>query len=217
MNRNITQNLSNTKSQLRERFLGIRKELTGAEVWKKSEIIGQKLLNIPEVAAARSISAYLPIKNEVTTKSIIDALVARGANVYLPTYDKPLLSSSRKRGSDFGYVFSRFNDWEDLVPGPHGILQPSLPRHHESLIRHPELDSGSLDVAIVPGLAFDKKGVRLGYGEGVFDKLLSDSPALKIGLAYDFQIVKSLPFEKHDLKIDIIVTEENIKRVNFKP
>lgn len=215
MNQKNTQRSSQIKLELRKRFLDLRKKLTAAEVWEKSEIIGQKLLNIPEVAAARSISVYLPIKNEVTTKSIIDALVARGVIVHLPTYVKPLLSSSsfnfsqdKLRGSDFGYVFSRFNGWENLVPGPHGILQPSSNRH-------PALDAGSsamlqIDVSILPGVAFDLQGVRLGYGKGVFDRLLAHSKAFKIGLAYDFQVVDELPKEEHDLVMDLVVTEKRI-------
>ena len=67
-----------------------------------------------------------------------------------------------------------------------------------------------MDVSIIPGVAFDKKGVRLGYGKGVFDRLLAKSQAFKIGLAYDFQIVDELPREKHDLVMDIVESEKKV-------
>jgi|SRR3989344_6046152 len=72
------------------------------------------------------------------------------------------------------------------------------------------LGKKGFDIAILPGVAFDTRGVRLGYGKGVYDKLLAKSRAIKIGLAYDFQITDKLPKEKHDLVMDYVVTEKRI-------
>ena len=65
-----------------------------------------------------------------------------------------------------------------------------------------------MEVAIIPGLAFGKNDTRLGYGKGVYDQLLANFKGLKIGLAYDFQIVDKLPKERHDLKMDMVLTEK---------
>ena len=208
MNRNFTQKPLISKSQLRNKFILLRNGLTRAEVSKKSGLIGQKLLTTAQISTAKSVSAYLPIGNEAETKPLIDALVARGANVYLPAYD--VLSKS--------YVFPRFNGWDDLEPGPYGILQPSDSQANTPGVKSRRYSEStpevSLDVAIIPGLAFDKRGVRLGYGKGVFDRLLAHSKAFKIGLAYDFQVVDKLPKETHDLVMDIVVTEKRFLDCN---
>ena len=67
----------------------------------------------------------------------------------------------------------------------------------------------------MPGIAFDKSGHRLGYGKGIYDQLLTDFSGVKIGLAYDFQIVDKAPHEQHDLKIDLLISENKI--LDFRP
>src|SRR4030042_4967635 len=180
-----------SKQSLREHFIKLRGNLTSYSVSQKSKDICQKLLNLTEIKSKKIFSCYLSINNEVETKLIIDILKRRKTKNFLPTYID-------KKNE---YFFCEFTSWQNLKKGPFDILQPT-----KTKIADPSL----IDIAIIPGLAFSKSGVRLGYGKGVFDKLLSNSNALIIALAYDFQIIDKIPREKHDLIVDIIVTEKRV-------
>lgn len=186
-----------TKIELRKKLVGLRKRISRDSVSRKSRQISQKVLDVSLVNSANSLSAYLPINNEVDTRGLIDTLMEKGKSVHVPAYDAKIR----------GYTFSRFTDWQELVPGPYGIWQPRAVEY---------FDPSKLDVAIIPGVAFDKNGVRLGYGKGVFDRLLAKSGAFKIGLAYDFQVVEKLPREKHDLVMDLVVTEKRVLVISDK-
>ena len=159
-----------------------------------SQEITRKILSVREFADKKAFCLYLPINNEVDTRDIIDDLLQKKANIFVPAFSK--------KYDD--YSFAKFTSWQDLEEGPKGILQPRIIK---------SVDSSLIEVAILPGLAFSKSGVRLGYGKGVFDKLLSKSKALRIGLAYDFQIVDEIPQEKHDLNMNLVVTEEKVYRM----
>lgn len=180
------------KVALREEYLRLRRGLHKEEVLEKSSKICKKLLKLPILKTAKTVSAYLPINNEVETKQIIDSLIRGGKRVFVPQF------------ANYEYRFSEFKDWDDLAQGPLGILQPK---------KASQISADKLDVAILPGVAFDKRRVRLGYGKGVFDQLLEGSKACRIGLAYYFQIVEKLPREKHDLTMDVIVTEGAIIKI----
>ena len=183
------------KDFLRKKYLNSRKKLTKKFVQEKSSKIIQKLLSLDQLREARVIAAYLPINNEVGTKAIINRLSSRKIKILLPCYLK----------DQHRYVFGEFLGWQDLEEGPYGILQP---KDDEGSV----IDSSKVEVAIIPGVAFDRRGMRLGYGKGVYDRLLGKSNALKIGLAYDFQVLDELPKEEHDLEMDILVTEARILR-----
>ena len=92
-------------------------------------------------------------------------------------------------------------DFDNLVPsGKFGILEP---------IEAMKIAYKNIDLVLVPGIAFDKEGHRIGYGFGYYDKFLKKVPkAIKIGLCFDFQIVNKIPREEHDAPVDLIVTEE---------
>jgi len=182
------------KSALRESFLKKRKGLTIPEVIKKSQDVALKFFELAEIKGENHFAAYLPINNEVDTRKIIDELIQKGSNIFVPAF----LTTNND------YLFTGFDGWQNLEEGPKGILQPKSFK---------PIDPSFIEVAILPGLAFSKEGVRLGYGKGVFDKLLSKSKALRIGLAYDFQIVDEIPQEKHDLVMDLVVTEERVIRL----
>lgn len=180
------------KVALREAYLRMRGGLHKREVLEKSNEICKKLLQLPIFETAKAVSAYLPISHEVETKPIIDFLIKEKKRVFVTHYANDV------------YRFCEFKGWNDLEEGPFGILQPKT---------RDFVSARFLDVAILPGVAFDRRCVRLGYGKGVFDRLLSKTKALKIGLAYDFQIVEELPKEEHDLVMDMVVTEKRIFKI----
>lgn len=178
----------NTKQEMRKYYLEKRRQLSQNNVRMLGKFISDKVLILSEIKKAKSIAVYLPINNEVDTKDLINGLLNNEKMVAVCCYF-----------DDGGYHFARFYNWQNLEAGPYGVLQPT----EKSIV-----DPKDLDMAIVPGVAFNKNGVRLGYGKGVFDKLLSGCSAFKIGLAYDFQIVDHLPKESHDLVIDLVISEK---------
>jgi 5-formyltetrahydrofolate cyclo-ligase len=127
----------------------------------------------------------------VDTHGLIQQLLAMGRPVCVPCFD----AKTQK------YVASALHDFKlDLVPGKFGILEPG-----PSAAR---LVAGQqIDAALVPGLAFDERGNRLGRGMGYFDSILKEIRGAKIALAYEFQVLHGVPVEAHDARVDFIVTE----------
>ncbi len=182
----MVKDLSSEKDKIRKKILSIRNNLPSSEVNKKSETICKKVLALDEIKKCQNVLAYLPIDNEVETKLIIDSLVQSDKKVFLPKF----LNGK--------WTIVEFKNWNEIESGPFNILQPKENTH---------VDVNKIDIAIIPGVAFDKNGARLGFGKGVYDRLLKTFPNLKIGLAYEFQIIGSIPKEKSDLGMDWVLTE----------
>ena len=105
---------------------------------------------------------------------------------------------------DNSLILSKLTDWDDLEIGAYNILEPKI----DSII---DVDISLIDLIIVPGVVFDIYGNRIGHGKGYYDRLLnSTNNIFSIGLAYKFQVVDFIKSEKHDEKIDYIITEEKI-------
>jgi 5-formyltetrahydrofolate cyclo-ligase len=124
---------------------------------------------------------------------MIKDCLANKKNVIVPITDK-----KNKR-----LILSKLEKWDDLSPGVYNILEPRKEKIKEASI-------DEIDLIIVPGVGFDEKGNRIGHGIGFYDKLLKDSKSKFIGLAFEFQVIKNIPIEKHDIKMDKIVTEKRI-------
>lgn len=185
--------LALSKDQLRSKYLKLRKELSRDFAEKRSRLIAQKVLSLEEMASAKVVSAYLAINNEVEARLIIDQLLKSGVKILVPKY----LTDNDQ------YAFVAFGSWKELMKGPFGIDEPT---------EATPADPATIEVAIIPGLVFDRSGWRLGYGKGVFDRLLAGPKAVKIALAFELQIVDQIPYDKNDLRMDLIVTEKEIYR-----
>lgn len=185
--------MEDSEERVRRLLIQKRLGLGAGEIIKKSNRIARRVMVGDIYKDAKNISLYLPINGEVKTGDIINFLIEAGVNIYLPKYFKV----------EKVYRLSRFRDWKRLEKGPYKILQP---RDDEVI------ETKKIDTAIIPGVAFDKKGLRLGYGKGVFDRLFAKSEAIKVGLAYDFQIVDELPKKAYDLLVDLVVTEKRVLR-----
>ena len=99
---------------------------------------------------------------------------------------------------------SVLKSWDDLKPGSYGILEPKK----DCLKWVSPMD---INLIIVPGVGFDKKGNRLGHGEGYYDRLLSKPfGTLSIGLAFEIQIIEDIPIDTHDQPVDILITEKRV-------
>ena len=182
------------KRILREEMNRKRNAMTEAEAESKSMTIATNLTKIKEYKEARAVIFYASKGNEVRTEKLIRNALKEGKKALLPITD-----TEREE-----LELSEIKDYDsDLIKGAFGIMEP---KHKKAF------DEAQIDAAIVPGLAFDKRGHRLGYGHGFYDKLLKRLHAVKIGLAYDFQVVNTLPAEAHDQLMDLIVTESRIIR-----
>ena len=168
--------------------------LTVADVRVQSAAIGRRLSGLPEFARATRLLIYVSKDAEVDTHGLIRQLLVQGRQVCVPWFD------SGKQA----YVASELRDFDaDLVIGRFGILEPS-----PEAIR--PTACGQIDAALVPGLAFDETGNRLGRGMGYFDRILQEVRGAKIALAYDFQVLNEVTAGAHDVRMDFIVTETRV-------
>ncbi len=136
--------------------------------------------------------AYMPLRHEVDTRAVLVQLLSLKKNLFLPAVN-------RKRGEI--RIFRVKNLKRDLAPGSYGILEP---RPGRCVLGRPS----DLDLVLVPGLGFDRKGGRLGHGKGYFDKFLRKvKRAEKIGIAFREQILEKIPLEKHDQRVNRVITD----------
>lgn len=184
-------NIKLDKNSIRKSIAHKRLTLSDAEVEQKSLQISNSLIALDIFKLSRSIALYFPIQKEVRTQCIFDLAVNCEKEVYFP----------RVNGSSLD--FYRVNDLEQLKPGKFGVLEPDP--------NLPKVSNKRIDLFILPGLAFDDSGNRLGYGKGYYDRALDNVPqGKKVGLAYEFQILDSVPVDENDRKVELIVTERGI-------
>jgi len=176
------------KGDLRLRLLEKRLSLNPKDVWIRSEDIKRRLIKLKSFQEARSIALYYPIRNEVGTQGIFKIAKELGKGVHFPL----VYGSSLE--------FLKINDLAELKIGRFGVPEPS----HFS----PRVEIENIDLIVIPGIAFDRFGARIGYGKGYFDRTISKIDIKKrVGLAYDLQVVESVPLERYDERVGLIVTE----------
>jgi 5-formyltetrahydrofolate cyclo-ligase len=160
--------------------------------WSRS--IQAKVLELPEYLAASSIALYCAIGNEVETRAIMTDALGRGKKVFCP-----------QMGADHLALFARIFSETDLVSGSLGAPEP---RDGVPLARQERDDV----LVVVPGVAFDHCGNRLGRGGGWYDRALEwfDDRGVFVGLAYELQVVDSVPMEYWDKKVHYVITESRV-------
>jgi 5-formyltetrahydrofolate cyclo-ligase len=180
-----------SKLAIRKRLLKLLRNQKEEDRFKKSLVILRKFFAIKEVKKAKTILFYVAFDGEVETLGMIKRACAQGKKVAVPTIQKdkkmivPTLISNCEK---------------DLELGPYGILHP---RHDPANW----IDPTDLDLVVVPGVAFDKCGHRLGRGAGYYDRFIARLPkdVPTVGLAFDFQIVDSLPHQDHDMPVSRVI------------
>jgi 5-formyltetrahydrofolate cyclo-ligase len=178
-----------------------RQGLPAAEREASAHAVAARLLALPELAGrpGASVSGYVAIRGELDPVAALDGARASGLVVALPRIDTRWPPHLR---------FHRVAGINDLCDGPHGLTEP--------LASCPEVAVEAIDVMLVPGLAFDAAGRRLGHGGGYYDgagRALRERRAdagLMIGLAYDFQVVDACPADERDVAVDLVVTERRV-------
>lgn len=181
-----------SKVTLRKNFAAKRNSMDREAALCKSEVIRELLLDMPQVRDAHTILLYASCGREVSTHELIAELLCMEKDVRLPTVR-----------DDSTLAWSRVQALEDLAPGFRGILEP----------KNSLLDNGTPPtdaLVIVPGVAFTRAGDRLGRGGGHFDRFLQHHKGPKLALAFELQLVDSLPTEVHDIRMDAVITEETI-------
>lgn len=182
------------KKELRHRIIKCRDDLTAAEISEKSSLIAGKLIELPSYGKAERIMFFVSFGSEVDTRAMIEEAISCGKAVLVPK----AVPSTRE------LIPSKLLDWhDDLAPGAYGIPEPL-----EAALR-PQSPS-TIDLLIVPGVAFDLKGNRLGYGGGYYDRffsLLRDDVPL-VALVFDCQIKTEVPVDEWDRRVDYVITEK---------
>ncbi|HEX8374230.1 MAG TPA: 5-formyltetrahydrofolate cyclo-ligase [Geminicoccaceae bacterium] len=187
-----------TKAELRAEARRRLRALDGATRAAAEAEIGRRVWSLPEVAAARTLLLFADLPEEVPTDGIAAEALRRGLTVVYPRTIPETRGMTLHRVSSLGH----------LRTGSYGIREPEVERC-------PEIAESSIDVALVPGLAWDRRGSRLGRGAGYYDRLFGNEAwrGFRCGIFFSLQEVKSIPTEPWDLPLDAVVTESEAWRV----
>lgn len=174
---------------IRAKIKELKKQLSSAQITTDCSIISSIIEKSLWFKQARNILTYYSLPDEIQTIQSISNW-SKYKNIYLP----------KVNGFDLEII--KYN--KSLNLGAFNIYEPIGPTENINTI----------DLIIVPGIAFDKQGNRLGRGKGYYDRLLSKSSSLKIGIGYDFQIFDRIATESHDIPMDAIITPSHTLIIN---
>lgn len=186
-----------TKAEVRQQGLAAREGEPDREAGSRA--IQGKVIALPEFAAANTILTYIGVRTEVATDAIVAEAVRRGKKVAAP-YVTP-------EGLRAAFIEGR----GDLVPARFGLVEPA-DRIKQDPLRN--CRPGEVDLFVVPGLAFDRSGGRVGFGRAYYDRLLAQaSPkAFFVAVCFHSQLVDQVPMVEHDIPMHVIVTERETIR-----
>jgi 5-formyltetrahydrofolate cyclo-ligase len=184
--------LREAKLAMRRQVLAARDGLDLADRAAASEAIANRVAAFPEYASSTAVLLTLPFRSEWDTLALVHAALAAGKTVAVPRVDKP---------SRMLELHAIADPRRDIVAGDQGIPEPRP--------ACPRVSRDAIDFVLVPGVAFDLAGGRLGYGGGYYDRLLPllSPRALRVAGAFEIQLVDRVPAAPHDLAVDAIVTE----------
>jgi 5-formyltetrahydrofolate cyclo-ligase len=181
------------KDSIRDKNIKIRNALNPGFIKEAGEGILLSFLS-SGLISYKGFMVYYPVRNEAPVFRIIKYLLNNNKNIYMPHIC-----------DDDNLEMLRFHDFKDMAVGKYKIPEPS---------GHEIGNSDDVDVVMVPGIAFDRKGGRIGYGKGCYDKFLNGKACIKAGICYEFQIISgTLPGEGHDVEMDCLLTEKGFYEV----
>jgi 5-formyltetrahydrofolate cyclo-ligase len=176
------------KAQVRERIRAVLRAVSVDQQAGFSAAMVSRLVGIPPFRAAKTILLFAPLRGEPALAEAMNTADGWGARAFLPRFN---LKSGQ-------YEAAACRSSDRTVIGPFGVLEPDA--------GCPSIPLNQLDLVLVPGLAFDSAGRRLGRGKGFYDRLLAEVRGHKCGAAFDAQIVAEVPEEPHDVRVDSILT-----------
>ena len=183
-----------TKAQLREWCLARRAHLAPADRRRISAVIARHVGAMPAFLDSRTVMLYLALPQEVQTDDLLEECHRKAKRVAVPVTTR------------HGLLAAQFRPGQDrLKPGPFGVREPAA----ETTIIPP----ADIDLVLVPGIAFDGRGARLGFGKGYYDRFLCRLPASAqvCGLAFALQIVGRVPDLPHDVRMQWLATERGVR------
>ncbi len=188
------------KNELRQWGYRQRRQQTDKE--HLSRQICQQFFALDEYQAAETIMFYLHCRTEVCTQRFVQAQLNTSKQVVVPYCTKD------ESGNKILGLW-RLTDFDELVPGMWGILEPPRQRWAEP---GKQIDPQTLDLIMVPGVVFDKKGGRLGNGAGYYDRLLLQvrDDACLVGVCFESQLAPQVPMDRHDVFMDYVITEKAV-------
>ena len=175
------------KTEIRRRMRELKRAVTAEEKLRRSETVMRSVEQLPEFRRASVVLLYWSMADEVQTHAFVERWY-KEKTLLLPCVD----------GDDL--VLRQYTGPECMVAGEQfGIGEPTGEEWK---------DLGAVELIVVPGVAFDKQNNRMGRGRGFYDRLLKSTPnAVKVGVAYDFQMLDTIPVEPHDVKMNRVITE----------
>jgi 5-formyltetrahydrofolate cyclo-ligase len=182
------------KEELRKRLAALRRALNAEARAQRARAMCERLLSLEPFRDADVIAAYMPLRFEIAPTIAVERAHELGKRVVLPRVD-PVTKM---------LTLHRHDPGDELLESAFMVREPL----ETAEIVSPQ----DVDVVLVPGLAFDSRGQRLGYGQGFYDRLLLHMRALRIGLAFDFQLLVEVPSFPHDLPVDWLVTDHRVLR-----
>ncbi len=177
------------KEEVRRFLIDLRKGLDTEELCELSDRIIKNIKNLDWVKNSRHFMFYYPLKGEPDLLPLAEECLRKGLEVSFPKVE----------GNSIKPI--KVKDLNSFVRGKFGVFEPS---------RGEEVDVRMLDLIFVPGVGFDRKLYRLGFGKGFYDRFLKVTKAVKVGVAFDFQIFEELPRDEWDMPVDILVTPKEI-------
>ena len=182
------------KYDIRKDILSKRNSLSEYEIINNSKIISDRIILTKEYKNSKSIGAYYPTGSEVKTFDIIKHSIERKKEVGLPR----VIDSTK---IEFFKIMEDSFEKIKFTKGKYGIFENSTST----------INMEKMDLLIIPGIAFDLQGNRLGYGKGYYDRFLSlRKVKYIIALAYETQVINEIPNNENDIPVDIIITEKRI-------
>jgi 5-formyltetrahydrofolate cyclo-ligase len=182
------------KAAVREAMRQRRAALTPEELLAAGAAVAVRLGELPCFAAARTVSCYLSLQREIPTGDVLAACRAAGKRICVPAAVGP-----RRAPEPVSYAWAELKAGEALVAGPMQVPQPAQVR---------PVEAAGVDLVVVPGLAFDHSGWRIGYGGGHYDRLLAACrpDSVRVALAFEWQILDSVPHGPSDRRVDWLLT-----------
>ncbi|MDE0909085.1 MAG: 5-formyltetrahydrofolate cyclo-ligase [Myxococcota bacterium] len=189
--------LEDDKARLRRNVHFVQSTMGPEQVARASVKIADRVIACPEFASAETVALYAATEGEIDVRAVFEAGVAAGKCCVFPR----CLEGNQLE-------FSQIEQWDELVPGRYGIYEPPKSRLPIALSK--------ISLALVPGLAFDLHGGRLGRGGGYYDRTFikpSSSKPKLMGVAHSVQVFDVIPVGEHDRRVDLLVTEATLIQI----
>jgi len=181
------------KRELRTRMTSVRNVLPESACTERSGKACDRVLALPEFAAAKNVAGYVAMRKELDTRAVLDRAAELGKVVLLPRVEI-------NEAEETGLAFHVYTPGDPLEESGWGVLEPAPGTARVAI--------EDIELMLVPALALDLRGFRIGYGKSFYDRVLPHlTRGRSIGLAYDFQLLAEVPNEPHDMRVHMIVTD----------